>query len=232
MKKSLKKKNYFVPITGSKMAAAARISLHIHKLVSKKGHWFLKKAKILPKLFESLVNIVTSFVWLRLYWLRLRRRKPLFFLHKTNSGTNSKSLECTCSCMKFGYQWLVCQDRVRKTIRQAATTSLINLSATVWVHFILCIKKKCQKKERFLSTTTWWMNVVLWEINSYSGNYIIVMSLQYNFFDGSQETLRYTYRFWLSSFPLFQHKTAISSRIKMGENFKTARNFDPVQDKQ
>ena len=44
------------------MAAAARISLHIHKLVSKKGHWFLKKAKILPKLFESLVNIVTSFV--------------------------------------------------------------------------------------------------------------------------------------------------------------------------
>ena len=59
------------------MAAAARISLHIHKLVSKKGHWFLKKAKILPKLFESLVNIVTSFVWLRLYWLRLRRRKPL-----------------------------------------------------------------------------------------------------------------------------------------------------------
>ena len=48
------------------MAAAARISLHIHKLVSKKGHWFLKKAKILPKLFESLVNIVTSFVWLRL----------------------------------------------------------------------------------------------------------------------------------------------------------------------
>ena len=61
------------------MAAAARISLHIHKLVSKKGHWFLKKAKILPKLFESLVNIVTSFVWLRLYWLRLRRRKPLFY---------------------------------------------------------------------------------------------------------------------------------------------------------
>ena len=59
------------------MAAAARISLHIHMLVSKKGHWFLKKAKILPKLFESLVNIVTSFVWLRLYWLRLRRRKPL-----------------------------------------------------------------------------------------------------------------------------------------------------------
>ena len=62
------------------MAAAARISLHIHKLVSKKGHWFLKKAKILPKLFESLVNIVTSFVWLRLYWLRLRRRKPLNYL--------------------------------------------------------------------------------------------------------------------------------------------------------
>ena len=62
------------------MAAAARISLHIHKLVSKKGHWFLKKAKILPKLFESLVNIVTSFVWLRLYWLRLRRRKPLCLL--------------------------------------------------------------------------------------------------------------------------------------------------------
>ena len=62
------------------MAAAARISLHIHKLVSKKGHWFLKKAKILPKLFESLVNIVTSFVWLRLYWLRLRRRKPLLEL--------------------------------------------------------------------------------------------------------------------------------------------------------
>jgi len=77
LKKSVKNKNYFVPITGSKMAAAARISLHIHKLVSKKGHWFLKKAKILPKLFESLVNIVTSFVWLRLYWLRLRRRKPL-----------------------------------------------------------------------------------------------------------------------------------------------------------
>ena len=79
LKKSLKNKKYFVPITGSKMAAAARISLHIHKLVSKKGHWFLKKAKILPKLFESLVNIVTSFVWLRLYWLRLRRRKPLIF---------------------------------------------------------------------------------------------------------------------------------------------------------
>ena len=58
------------------------------------------------------------------------------------------------------------------------------------------------------------------------------MSLQYNFFDGSQETLTYTYRFWRSSFPLFQHKTAISSRIKMGENIKTARNFDPVQDKQ
>ena len=76
LKKSLKNKNYFVPITGSKMAAAARISLHIHKLVSKKGHWFLKKAKILPKLFESLVNIVTSFVWLRLYWLRLRRNTP------------------------------------------------------------------------------------------------------------------------------------------------------------
>ena len=63
------------------MAAAARISLHIHKLVSKKGHWFLKKAKILPKLFDSLVNIVTSFVWLRLYWLRLRRRKPLLYIH-------------------------------------------------------------------------------------------------------------------------------------------------------
>ena len=42
------------------MAATARISLHIHKLVSKKGHWFLKKAKILPKLFESLVNIVAE----------------------------------------------------------------------------------------------------------------------------------------------------------------------------
>ena len=81
LKKSLKNKNYFVPITGSKMAAAARISLHIHKLVSKKGHWFLKKAKIVPKLFESLVNIVTSFVWLRLYWLRLRRRKPLSARH-------------------------------------------------------------------------------------------------------------------------------------------------------
>ena len=72
------------------MAAAARISLHIHKLVSKKGHWFLKKAKILPKLFESLVNIVTSFVWLRLYWLRLRRRKPLNILSLVQQDIASK----------------------------------------------------------------------------------------------------------------------------------------------
>ena len=75
------------------MAAAARISLHIHKLVSKKGHWFLKKAKILPKLFESLVNIVTSFVWLRLYWLRLRRRKPLVFVYGNVSLFISKSVK-------------------------------------------------------------------------------------------------------------------------------------------
>ena len=53
-----------------------------------------------------------------------------------------QSLECTCSCMKFGYQWLVGQDGVRKTIRQAATTSLINLSATVWVHFIFAFQKR------------------------------------------------------------------------------------------
>ena len=74
------------------MAAAARISLHIHKLVSKKGHWFLKKAKILPKLFESLVNIVTSFVWLRLYWLRLRRRKPLIIVTTVHDSPNEVAL--------------------------------------------------------------------------------------------------------------------------------------------
>ena len=79
LKKSLKNKNYFVPVTGSKMASAARISVHIHELLSKKGHWFLKKGQILPKLCKSLGNIMTAFVCLRLYWLRLRRRKPLTF---------------------------------------------------------------------------------------------------------------------------------------------------------
>ena len=45
LKKSLKDKNYFVPITGSKMAAAARISLHIYELVSKKRSLVSKKGK-------------------------------------------------------------------------------------------------------------------------------------------------------------------------------------------
>ena len=44
-KKSLKNKNYFVPITGSKMASAARISVHIHELVSKKRSLVSKKGK-------------------------------------------------------------------------------------------------------------------------------------------------------------------------------------------
>ena len=45
LKKSLKNKNYFVPITGSKMASAARISVHIHELVSKNRSLVSKKGK-------------------------------------------------------------------------------------------------------------------------------------------------------------------------------------------
>ena len=44
----------------------------------KKVNYFLKKEKIFTKLVNSLVNIFNVFVWLRLYWLRLRWRKPLF----------------------------------------------------------------------------------------------------------------------------------------------------------
>ena len=39
------------------MAAAARISVHIHELVSKKRSLVSKKGKILPKLCKSLGNI-------------------------------------------------------------------------------------------------------------------------------------------------------------------------------
>ena len=46
----------------------------------KKVNYFLKKEKIFTKLVNSLVTIFNVFVWLRLYWLRLRCRKPLYYI--------------------------------------------------------------------------------------------------------------------------------------------------------
>ena len=109
------------------MAAAARISLHIHKLVSKKGHWFLKKEKILPKLFESLVNIVTSFVWLRLYWLRLRRRKPLLFQVRYRYFHKSKA----ANLIGIPSHNTIFQVRYRYFHKSKAATLIVNSTMTL-----------------------------------------------------------------------------------------------------
>ena len=99
--------------------AAVDISVNIHELVSKKGQ--LVSKKVVPKLVNSLGNIFNVFVWLRLYWLRLRR----------------KLLIRKCNFISWPYLCFSLQ-RAGIYLSQVQTISSITLHNTVTCYLMKC----------------------------------------------------------------------------------------------